>query len=1142
MRTRIIPFACVAAAASLSVLADVDHQAAKSWFNETYSNFVEVRSNKWTTSAGTWRKDSGRDNSSYVGGDGQASVKLDTRGDELKFTPTAGYKRNQLMRLDCRMSFTACRYGETAPMTNLNMQASIGMREKEDGALTFIGWKSTRDGSVLKGRWIDLSAAEVTPAEETMYDVTVETDYRCVPTRVRYSVDGKILSDAEGTSWFSTRSTLNPESNQAKHPNTVGFCGSGVVGNFSATFATNRVPRATVEFDALLRAQVGDAPTFSVTTNDGQTLSGDLSYTWYRVDAAGMREDAPMATGASHVLTEADYGHWVSVEVSDANGYAGTGKFWFSDLPVVEMTVGTAEGYTPTEDETAQTGVSYYWADDADNFTRLDVEDGTDLAPFREQYERLFVADIKAEWPTSKKETHEGTITIRGNAEYANQLNNMAFSIHVRGNSTAGADKKPYKLKLDKKADLFGLGGGVTSKHWVLLANCFDESLMRNKLCYDLSGVFGCPVWMKSEWVDVVMNGQYVGNYQLCQHIRVAEERIPILEWDGGKIAENAVKIYSSFLTKDDEAAIDSLLETNCLWMTTGKFSYGGTNFVISAKKGKSAPEYDKNGNPYVYWKSWNGGDTSGGYVFEIDSKKVKGGSSPAPSNFIQANKTSYGTLNLCIAMNTPEYLFSNESLSNYVWNTWWDLGQAWMRPDGYNTKGQHYTELADFDSMVSYWLAQYIPGNDDASSFSRYAYKDVGGKMTFGPAWDFDYGLGSLQIRIRSAATTNLDGSVTYAPIQPEKFIPGNSGNNFMGHWTADPYFTFKLYERYWATRGYLADMVRAGGLIDQYKAKIGNSARANDLRWNNRIGFWGDTNERGDVEVLREFLTRRFAWFDRQFATAGAASTNLTKTVAASTLRYERQGTLRPAFAGATANPDTVETDVVDVSAQMTLAPLSATVDVGDGAATLEVFVNGLSNGVYAVASRQAGISIPVEMFQTGETNVVAFVARKSDGSVLRRNFALVACTLPTRVAAVDGGHDVEISWLSATWSAFKAANPKTTLTAPVSYADYLAFATNASPYGKSVPLCYDYIAGTQPSELEDLLKADIAMDADGTPRISWTPDTPALRASRVYTLFGAAAVSGPWASTPVENPAAAFCETNQFFKIGVSLPTVK
>ena len=49
--------------------------------------------------------------------------------------------------------------------------------------------------------------------------------------------------------------------------------------------------------------------------------------------------------------------------------------------------------------------------------------------------------------------------------------------IRGRGQGSWGMDKNPYKIKLEEKADLFGMG---KSRTWVLLANYFDESLMRN--------------------------------------------------------------------------------------------------------------------------------------------------------------------------------------------------------------------------------------------------------------------------------------------------------------------------------------------------------------------------------------------------------------------------------------------------------------------------------------------------------------------------------------------------------------------------------------------------------------------------------------------------------------------------------------
>ena len=51
--------------------------------------------------------------------------------------------------------------------------------------------------------------------------------------------------------------------------------------------------------------------------------------------------------------------------------------------------------------------------------------------------------------------------------------------IRGRGNSTWRTPKKPYKFKLDKSADLFGMG---KNKHWVLIANFYDTSLTVDRL------------------------------------------------------------------------------------------------------------------------------------------------------------------------------------------------------------------------------------------------------------------------------------------------------------------------------------------------------------------------------------------------------------------------------------------------------------------------------------------------------------------------------------------------------------------------------------------------------------------------------------------------------------------------------------
>lgn len=97
--------------------------------------------------------------------------------------------------------------------------------------------------------------------------------------------------------------------------------------------------------------------------------------------------------------------------------------------------------------------------------------------------------------------------------------------IRGRGNSTWGPDKRPYKLKLDKKADLLGMG---SNKHWILLANYYDVTMLRNKFTYWLGDAIGLEFTPKCEFVNVVMNDKYLGSYYLCEQVRVGKNRVNI--------------------------------------------------------------------------------------------------------------------------------------------------------------------------------------------------------------------------------------------------------------------------------------------------------------------------------------------------------------------------------------------------------------------------------------------------------------------------------------------------------------------------------------------------------------------------------------------------------------------------------------
>lgn len=113
---------------------------------------------------------------------------------------------------------------------------------------------------------------------------------------------------------------------------------------------------------------------------------------------------------------------------------------------------------------------------------------------------------------------------IDGSGKFETILDKNA-TIKIRGNSTSGAEKKPYNFKLDKKTSVFGLG---ESKKWCLLSNPYDKTLMRNKLAYDFALALGISYTSHSEYVDVYVNGKFMGNYLLTESVGVGEDRVDI--------------------------------------------------------------------------------------------------------------------------------------------------------------------------------------------------------------------------------------------------------------------------------------------------------------------------------------------------------------------------------------------------------------------------------------------------------------------------------------------------------------------------------------------------------------------------------------------------------------------------------------
>ncbi|WP_434478783.1 CotH kinase family protein [Gemmatimonas sp.] len=240
----------------------------------------------------------------------------------------------------------------------------------------------------------------------------------------------------------------------------------------------------------------------------------------------------------------------------------------------------------------------------------------------------------------------EGTLEIRG-----------------RGNSTWSMPKKPYRLRLTSATDLLGM---PASRHWALLANYADKTLLRTDLVFDLGRRMGWQYVPRSQFVQLRLNGQYDGVYQLTEHIRVETNRVNIPEL---KVADTSSALVS------------------------------------------------------------------GGYLLEIDE--------------LYGEDFCWNTprAQLPVCAKSPETLRQAgwEKQQAYITGYFRALEDALYGPN-FTDPAVGYAAYIDVPSAVDYFLLNELIKNVDGNMRrSTFLTKPRGGKLVFGPLWDYDITVGNV-------------------------------------------------------------------------------------------------------------------------------------------------------------------------------------------------------------------------------------------------------------------------------------------------------------------------------------------------------------------------------------------------------------
>lgn len=347
-------------------------------------------------------------------------------------------------------------------------------------------------------------------------------------------------------------------------------------------------------------------------------------------------------------------------------------------------------------------------------------------------------------------------------------------TIALRGNSTAGADKKPYNIKFKNKHDVLGLDGGKGEKKWSLLANAFDKSLLRNQIAMQFHN------YMEDNFqtdkftshcipVDLYLDGKYLGAYLLIESVEAGENRVN-LNVEDSENNEILLELDSTLRDKAKDAHLGNL----------------ATGEPVKTTRFQKAFTINEPGGP---------------------------GSAPGQGQTQEEWKQEISA-----------YAASYQEKSDRVLAFLNDFEK--LLPENENSESdiEAISQYIDLDSFVNYYItAELFKIKDvDYSSVRFYIKETAGGiagtdgktyKMYAGPLWDVDLGCG------------NDDDAAGEGSAE----IMKATTNPWFGALMKNADFKKRVVERYEAALPVIKSIFSDGGMIDTAAAGITKSADAN-------------------------------------------------------------------------------------------------------------------------------------------------------------------------------------------------------------------------------------------------------------------------------------------------------------------------
>jgi hypothetical protein len=334
---------------------------------------------------------------------------------------------------------------------------------------------------------------------------------------------------------------------------------------------------------------------------------------------------------------------------------------------------------------------------------------------------------------------------------------------------------------------------------------------------------------------------------------------------------------------------------------------------------------------------------------------------------------------------------------------------------------------------------------NWDSMKNSFFYYKDVDELAKIGPQWDFDWAWGNTNMyNINTNYPTSWQTTLEY--FTREWYYQTVQWNRML---IRDPYFLTLAYEKYQnVVRPVIENMVKDGGLIDQYSTYLKEAGTMNDRRWSYTYtpeNYSGATPENftDSVATIKKFLSKRVKWLDKQFTSVSTLVNSLGYYKKSSDIQISgKEDGDRITFTAVTSNSSAAKIRF-QINGKTCL-----TADVSGGKASVSIEKNvlrsdGLNTVVANEVNQKGNYIYNTSASKTGNYNVV-----KSDYLVLDLNHLdelpkeddsllsqTVATPLPTSTVSPAATESPAVSETPSSGSSSDSENAKTKTKAKVS-----------------------------------------------------------------------------------------------------------